>query len=414
MNQEGKDSNGKQVVTMVGPLDPREEPETVVSTDYATVYGEELAQTLDLGTWQPGEDLFRLYERLESEIGEAVRQEDEMRARIRQIVFPQLCNREGAPPNAGVYKTTVAEIERIHRGYLFNGAVEACDGNCILYDTLPLTIIQLGVSLVSYQGEQGAWVHRLYRRDLRISGGDPVEETLDLLEHRRHRAAYDHESKRDILTNLGRRGIMAYVERAVLLKRSISTWRMGHGNPVPYELITGSGMVELVERSLELLEELVIGHQRFVFVPSAPADRMLLTIGNALRPMEYAIVDTIEESLNRILSGHYRGSWKRLIPKLERFVREVGSKIVVGLYRATPIASAQLFYAHVDHAHKAAHIVLADSVLQEHRGYPMLISLADTVCSAALGTESLVPHVQLAYTEADAPYRYQTERQTRR
>ena len=85
-----------------------------------------------------------------------------------------------------------------------------------------------------------------------------------------------------------------------------------------------------------------------------------------------------------------------------------------GVYRATPIAPAQVFYAHVDHVHEAAHIALADSTLQEHRGFPMLVTLADTVCTATFGTDSLVPQIQVAYTDAGAPLRYQTERQTRR
>ena len=40
----------------------------------------------------------------------------------------------------------------------------------------------------------------------------------------------------------------------------------------------------------------------------------------------------------------------------------VASKVVVGLYRATRLAPAQVFYAHEDHAHLAAHIAIADSV----------------------------------------------------
>jgi hypothetical protein len=408
----GRDIEG--VPTPERPLDLREEAATVLPDEYTSAYGEELSRTLDLDTWHGGDELARLYERLEAEVQEAVRQEDDARVRIRQVVFPQLRNREKAPAGAGVYQTTTEQIEQAHRGYLFNGAVEACDGNCIPHDTLPLTIVQIGVCLVSYRGDQGSWVHRLFRRDLRVSGGDPVEETLELLEHRRRRTGYDQESRRDRLTSLGRRGIMAYAERAVLLRRSTAPWRMGHGNPAPYELLTGSGMVELVERSLDVLEELILGHQRFVFVPSAPSDQMLLTIGNALRPLEYAIVDTMEDGLARIAAGHYRGPWMRVKPRLDRFIREAGPKIVVGLFRATPMGPAQVFYAHADHAHEAAHIALADSTLQEHRGFPMLVTLADTMCTALFGSESLVPHVQVAYSDAGAPLQYQTERQSRR
>jgi hypothetical protein len=173
-------------------------------------------------------------------------------------------------------------------------------------------------------------------------------------------------------------------------------------------------MVELVERGLDVIEELVLGHKKFVFVTSGPSDRMLLTIGNALEPLEYAVVDTLEDYLNKVATGHYRGSWARIKPRLDQFIRETSSKIVVGLYRATRMAPAQMFYAHVDHAHEAALIALADSVLQEYRGFPMLITLADTMCTAVFGMDSLVPQIQAAYAGAGAPLRYQTERQTRR
>jgi hypothetical protein len=95
-------------------------------------------------------------------------------------------------------------------------------------------------------------------------------------------------------------------------------------------------------------------------------------------------------------------------------VREAGSKVVVGAYRASRIAPAQLFYAHVDHAHEAALIAMADSALQEHRGFPMLIELADTLGRAMFGTDSFNAAARLAYTDAGEPFRYLTERQTRR
>ena len=65
---------------------------------------------------------------------------------------------------------------------------------------------------------------------------------------------------------------------------------------------------------------------------------------------------------------------------IPRFIERVASQVVVGLYRASVLAPAQLFYAHRDHAHFAAHIVLADSMFQEERGFPLLIDLADHVC----------------------------------
>jgi hypothetical protein len=313
-----------------------------------------------------------------------------------------------------VYEVGVEHLERVHNGLLVNGGVEACDGTSVVHDTLPITIAQIGVTLVSYRGDQGSWVHRLYRRDLRVSGVDPVDEALELLERRHERAGFDAGSKRDTLSDLGRRGIMTYAERAVLLHKSDAPWRMGHGNPAPYELLTGSGMAELLESSLHVLHELIVGYQRFVFVPSAPSERTLLTIGQALRPLEFAIVDTMKERIERVAVGNYRGEeWARLAGPVRDFAREVGPKIVVGVYRASEMAPPQLFYAHRNHAHEAALIAMADSVMQEHRGFPMLVDLAHTVCSSTFGADSFTASTQLAYAKAGEPFRYLTERQTR-
>ena len=90
----------------------------------------------------------------------------------------------------------------------------------------------------------------------------------------------------------------------------------------------------------------------------------------------------------------------------------VASQVVVGLYRATPLAPAQLFYAHADHAHLAAHIVLADSMFQAQRGFPLLIDLAHHVCASVFGG-SLRYLTETAYAAAGAPWRYFSERTTR-
>jgi hypothetical protein len=234
------------------------------------------------------------------------------------------------------------------------------------------------------------------------------------LDERQKRSGYDRGSKRDSLSDLARRGIMAYAERAVLMKMAKAPWRMGHGSPAPYELLTGSGMKELLERSLHLLNELV-DHEKFIFIPSSPNDRMLLTIGNALRPLEYAIVDTLEDSITRLVErGHYRGDWADLVGDVKDFAKNKGQRIIKGTFRATALAPAQLFYAHIEHAHEAALIAMSDSVLQDDRGFPMLIDLADTLCGATFGKETLTGSTQVAYAEAGEPFQYLTERQTRR
>src|SRR5207248_3748085 len=117
--------------------------------------------------------------------------------RIREHLVPLLKSRPGAPKNAGVHPVNWDLLARIHRGLLFNGGVEACDGTVHVHETLPLTIYQVGVSLVSYRGNQGTWCQRLFRRDLRQRGGDPAEEALALLERRANRAALNHPAAAD-------------------------------------------------------------------------------------------------------------------------------------------------------------------------------------------------------------------------
>ncbi len=394
-------------------LDPAGPP-AIAAGEFDGAFAESLEHTLDLGTWLPGESLGEVYGRLEREVHEAAAQERTVRERVREHVFPRLKDRPGAPLEAGVYHVTMDRLESIHRGILFNGLVDGCDGTNDVIDHLPLTIVQIGVCLVSYRGDQGSWVHRLFRRDLRLSGGDPIDDVIGVLERRRRRAGFDNAGSKDRLSELARRGIMAYAERAVLLDKSNAPWRMGHGNPAPYELVTGSGMPELVERSLELLTRLISGHRRFVFVPSAPANRFWLTLGDALRPLEYAIYDDLQEFLTRIAAGHYRGTeWAPLKKQVETFAHDIGGELRIGVYRATDTAPAQVFYAHRDHVHEAALIAIADSVLQEHRGFPVLIDLADTVCRTTFGRGLLRRLSNVAYAEAGEPFRYLAERQTR-
>ncbi len=385
------------------------------AADYELATGERLSTTLDLNTWHPGVDLGEMYSRIEQEVSEAIRKENMYQKEIREKIFPYLRTREGAPAGAGVYKTDVSNLIKIHNQILFNGGVEACDGTVASHDTLPITITQIGVCLVSYRGDQGSWVHRVFRRDLRSeTSRSPIDETIEMLERRSSRTAVGVDSPHDQISTLARRGIMAYAERAVLLEKSNAIWRMGHGSPAPYELLTGSGMPELLRSGMELMRRIIEDHKRFIFIPSAPKARELLTIGSALLPLEYAIVENLQKRIDIVASGHYRGEWASELPSVKAFAKECGPQVVIGLFRASDLAPAQMFYAHKDFFHEAAIIAMADSILQEHRGFPMLIDLADQLCSATFGADVFSASTQLAYASAGAPYRYMTERSTRR
>ena len=398
-------------------------PGLVTPEAFKESFGEELSAVLNVENWRAGRNLDEEYIRIEQEVGEAVAWEDDFQKRVRSEVHPRLEWSPGAPKGAGRYKVPLEEIKQVHQGLLFPGGVEACDGSSQMHDTLPLTIHQIGVALVSYHGDSGSWHQRLFRRDLRQRHDDPIAETLELLQRRSLRGAQNRDAARDGLSELARRGIMSYAERAILVRKATARWRMGHGNPAEYQFFL-SGQPDLMIQAVRLLRELIEGHKKFVFVASEPADRMLLTIGHALHPLEFAIVGTLADQMHRYL-GQMRftsrvnvdAAWDgvRLAPEqwVIRFRDDLAAKVVVGVYRATGLGPAQVFYAHEDHAQDAARIALADSVLQEQRGFPLLIDLADKVCKSIYGGGSLQEMATNAYAVAGLPYRYLSERMSR-
>ena len=396
---------------------PDDVPPVISGDEFRDQFGEDLTDTLDLGTWQQGADLAGLNRRLQAEVTDAVAQEREAVAFIRREVFPRLAKQQDAPAAAGVYQATPELIERALRNSLFNGCVEACDGTVSEHDTLVLTVTQLGVCLVSYQGEQLTLSQRLFRRDLRIGvGRDPKERVRELLERRLGRSAIGVPDPHDTLSELARRGIMGYAERAVLLEQSSTPWRLGHGSVAPYELLTGAGVMSggampLLDAAAKMLRALVLDHQQFIFVPSAIADRWLMTVGDALRPLEYAIVESAERRMAAVVgSGNYGRGSDEIATKL---VKDIGPNIVVGVFRAGRGAPAQAFFAHPDHVHEAAVIAMADSVLQEHRGFPMLIDIAHHVVNATMGHDTFKQTIGAAYADAGAAFRFSPERESR-
>jgi hypothetical protein len=402
---------------------PRSTPSQGIPAEaFQEEFTEDLAAILNLETWRAGRDIDEEYRRIEHEVRVAVQSENDYQHRIRTAVHPLLAESPTAPPGAGRHPVQPVEVAQVHRGLLFNGAVEACDGTCHDHDTLALTIHQVGVSLVSYKGERGCWQQRLFRRDVRLRGQDPVESVIDLLERRGRRGGGLHRSHHDVLSELARRGLMSYAERAVLATKATAPWRMGHGSPAPLELI-GAKFTDLVVQSIKVIRRL-IEHRRFVFVASEPSDRALLTIGQGLFPLEYIIVGTLPERI-----APYLEDWAATQPAtvdtawdgavlspedwVRRFLEELAPRVVYGLYRATLLGPPQVFYAHVEHAHIAARIALADSVLLEKRGFPLLIDLADRICNSVYGGGSLREMAATAYAAAGAPYRYGSERATR-
>jgi hypothetical protein len=63
-----------------------------------------------------------------------------------------------------------------------------------------------------------------------------------------------------------------------------------NGNPITYELLTGADILELMVAAIHMLRE-------SVYVASEPRELLLLTIGQALPPLHYAIVGNLADRL---------------------------------------------------------------------------------------------------------------------
>ncbi len=248
-------------------------------------FDEDILQTLNLDTWRLGNDLDAEYRRMECEVEEAQRSETEKEKQIRDEFFPRLAKLSNMPKNAGKHTVDTDDIAAVHRGLLFNGGVEACDGTIQIHDTLPLTIYQIGICMVSYRGDQGTWGQRLFRRDLRQKGAN-VDDWIDFLERRARRDSSTQFPGQDQLGELVQKAILDFGERAILLGRSQAVWRLGHGNPLTYELLTGGGNLELMVQATHVLREFVENHQKFVFVAGEPRETLFRTIGRALHQGE--------------------------------------------------------------------------------------------------------------------------------
>lgn len=389
---------------------PMELPEAIDATAYRAMTGESIDVTFDINTWDTGVRALQAFERLEREVKQAEELSAEARLGIRNKIFPLIRELRSRIPEAGVYQATLDELQATQRNVVFNGLVEACDGNNHVYRTLSMDIVQVAVALVSYRGEEETWAHRVFRRDVSMKpDGDLLERTMELLESRSSKTS----STRAVTERL-RRAIMTYMERVVLAEKSRAPWIMGHGNPLAFELLTGSGLAAVIEYSVPIIRKL-IDRKQFVFVPSETGKQHFKTIGDALEPLEYAILDNSIQDVDAILGGGFRGA-DYIRAKKEHLIplrNEIAGEVLTGVFRASRFAPAQLFYAHREHVHEAAFIAMADSVLQEHRGFPMLIDMADNFCSTYFGAETLNRPTQAAFATESQPFRYVNERSTR-
>jgi hypothetical protein len=387
---------------------PKKSDENTLSVDdFQKAFGENFSDAIDINTWSIGANLAELYPLIEAEWLQAKTDENKNQKIFRAKVFPRI-KEVGNVPFAGLHddvNDVKSLLDKMHRGFLFNGAVTACGSTHVIFSTVPLTITQIGICLVNYERQHGSYSHRLFRRDLRFKSDDPIQEALDLIEKRR--SDDNAGDKRSAMSNLAVRGIKAYTERAILLEKkdAKTKWLLGNGSPAPYELMTGfwGSKKEMKDKSIELMSRMILEHQRFVYVHSCEKFPDLWTLGNALHPFEYLILGSLEDDLvRRVELGGTRGVIRE---SYTDFAKQVGSKIVRGIYRVSNQAQPQIFYGHIDHIRTAALIAMADSVFQLHSGSPMLLDLASNLCKMNFSKNDLFSSVQQASVKAEVRLR---------
>jgi hypothetical protein len=376
--------------------------------------GQSVREALRLEGWDQGAGLEQLLDQVPSAIGRSVAKEQELRGHVRRLVLAELRHFPDAPPGAGVYRVRERHLRDARRHVLLSGVLTAADGAGTGHDGLAATLVSLGVALVRYDGALRSWRTTFLRHDFDAEAADPLAEVRSVLDRRAGRSpegpgnGHRPGGDRDRLTYLLRRAFMAAAERKALLERGTTRWRMGHGVPAPLELLTGSGCMELIDEMLPVLEQLLLQETRWVFLPEGLANRALLTVANALEPNELALLQkgkpTLEDMVER---GTYDLARKR---RVQAFATRAGEAFVVGGFRATPQAPAQLFFAHAEHALEAGTIALADAALQPHRGFPLLLELAGLAARTGLGIETFGGGVEAAYARLRARGLFTPER----
>jgi hypothetical protein len=364
--------------------------------------GQTVQAALDLRGWEENGGLENLLTRVHDYVTSSVREEGRLRGEIRRHVLSALADFPDAPEWAGVYTVTERHLRDAYRNLLLRGGVTAVQGACTGHEGLAATLVCIGVSLVRYDGELNSWRTTFLRHDYGLPGGNTLDELRALLNRRARRDG------RDTVTYLLRRGFMAAAERKALLERTTSRWRLGHGPPAPLELLTGSGCMALIDEVLPVLERLLLQETRWVFIPSSVSNRALLTLANALDAGQLAIFQKGKPSLDALVeTGTYEAGYKR---RVEAFAARAGEAFVIGGFRASRFAPAQLFIAHTERALEAGVIAMADAALQPHRGFPLLLDLAALNAKVGLGVEVFQGVVESAYARAGASGLFAPER----
>src|SRR6476660_9815949 len=137
---------------------PQNKEDNALSVDdFQKAFGENFSDAIDINTWHLGENLADIFSRIDDEMFNSKSDENRNQKTIRETVFPRI-KEKALVPFAGLHEDANDIrhlIDRVQRGFLFNGAITASGSTHFTYDTVPISITQIGVCLINYEKQHG-------------------------------------------------------------------------------------------------------------------------------------------------------------------------------------------------------------------------------------------------------------------
>lgn len=259
---------------------------------------------------------------------------------------------------------------------LGTGTVAACDGTISFVPLLGGSKVQVGVVIVSNDGDVVNLVTRMFETDLADDSKSAIEFFASLREARK-------------ISNLLGRAIMLSGERKALLEHQ-ADWKMIHGEIIPHELRTGAGDEANLEPAFNLIKGFVKS-KNFIAVSEGSDDIDILNAAAILEPCEYIVIKSLTDSLTQFLEGdaiHSRANFSaKGREKFRDFIQSVGDEVSIVLIKAS--SKPFIIECHKEKVEEAVSLFLADSLWSRGlpldssaaaiRGFPFHIDLADQV-----------------------------------
>jgi len=313
----------------------------------------------------------------------------EEESRLQSVLRPKLETEFGV--------RTVAESDLIAaKEKLYASSVSAVDGTNSIFPMRGGLRVRIGVAAITYANSRTEHVFYVSEQQVRAPEANPFQ----LLMERKADGA--------TLSSMVVRCLMAYKERQIALERP-EAWKLINGSVFPQELRTGLGRLRALEPCLDLAER-VLKSESFVGVIGSSSHNDLLTLASALRPLEYARLWTLKTDLDAWLAtAHFNPTDHA---RFKQFIDANGDRAAVGIYRAG--SRAYVFQAPTDRFDEAAAIVMADSLHQPIRAYPLLIDYADAVCTRMLAARDFQRQVAYRLARSGSLVTEMDERSLRR